>query len=106
METNIDPRLQEDESTIGPMEELTKMQMDPNELSYAVKIDKGSKKELTQQLVEFLSLNQYVFSWTHANIVGIHPKVVPSVEHRPTGEASAQKRKALDVDLYNAFRMM
>ena len=46
METNIDPRLQEDESTAGPMEELTETQVDPNEPSHVVKIGKGLKKEL------------------------------------------------------------
>ena len=48
METNIEPRLQEDESTTEPMEELTKIQVDPNEPSRVVKIDKGLKKELAQ----------------------------------------------------------
>ena len=31
METNIDPRLQEDESTAGPVKELVDIQVDPNE---------------------------------------------------------------------------
>ena len=44
METNINPRPQEDESTAGPIKELT----DPNEPSRVVKIDKGLKRELTQ----------------------------------------------------------
>ena len=73
METNIDPRLQEDKSTTGPMEELIEVQVDPNELSRVVKIGKGLKKELAQQLTEFLSLNHDVFVWTHADI---HPKVM------------------------------
>ena len=46
METNIDPRLQEDESIAGPMEELTEIQVEPNESSRVVKIDKGLKKVL------------------------------------------------------------
>ena len=75
METNIGPRLQEDESITGPMEELTEIQVDPKELNRVVKIDKGLKKELAQQFPEFLSLNQDVFVWTHA-MVGIHPKVM------------------------------
>ena len=33
METNIDPHLQEDESTVGPVEELVDVQVDPNEPS-------------------------------------------------------------------------
>ena len=57
METNIDPHLQKDESTAGPMEELTKIQVDPNEPSRVVKIGKGLKKELAQQLEELLSIN-------------------------------------------------
>ena len=48
METNINPRLQEDESTMGPMKELTKIQANPNEPSCVVKICKGLKKELAQ----------------------------------------------------------
>ena len=48
METNIDPRLQEDESTTGPMEELIEIQVDPNEPSRVVKIKKGLKEELAQ----------------------------------------------------------
>ena len=46
METNIDPRLQEDESTTGPVEKLTEVRVDLNEPSHFVKIGKGLKKEL------------------------------------------------------------
>ena len=46
IETNINPRLQEDESTTGPMEELTEIQVDPKKPSRLVKIGKGLKKEL------------------------------------------------------------
>ena len=48
METKIDPRLQEDELTMRPMEELTEIQVDPNEPSRVVKISKELKKELSQ----------------------------------------------------------
>ena len=40
MDTNIIPRLQEDESTAGPVEELIEIQVDPNEPSRVVKIGK------------------------------------------------------------------
>ena len=60
METNVDPYLQKDESTTGPVKE-TEIQVDPNETSHIVKIDKGLKTELAQQFAEFLSLNQDVF---------------------------------------------
>ena len=76
MEKNIDPRLQEDESITGPVEELIEIQVGHNEPSHVVKIGKGLKGELAQQLVEFLSLHQDVFSWTHADMVGIHPEVM------------------------------
>ena len=46
METNIHPRLQEDESTAGPIEELTEIEVDPNNPSHVVKIGKGLKGEL------------------------------------------------------------
>ena len=62
METNIDLRLQEDESIMGPVEELTEIQVDPHEPSRVVKIGKGLKKELAQQFAEFSSLNQDVFA--------------------------------------------
>ena len=61
METNVDPYLQKDESTAGPVKELTEIQVDPNEPSRVVKIDKGLKTELAQQFADFLSLNQDVF---------------------------------------------
>ena len=56
------------------MEELTEVQVDPNQPSHVIQIDKGLKKELARQLAEFLSLNQDVFVWTHVDMVGIHPK--------------------------------
>ena len=46
METNIDPCLQKDESTAGPIEELTEIQVDLNEPNRVVKIEKELKKEL------------------------------------------------------------
>ena len=57
MGTNTDPYLQEDESTAGPVEELIEIQVDPNKPSLVVKIGKWLKKELSQQLAEFLSFN-------------------------------------------------
>ena len=93
METNINPRPQKDKSTVGPIEELNEIQVDPNEPSRVVKINKWLKGELEQQFVEFLSLNQDMFAWAHADMVGIHLKVVPPVEHRPAGEASAPEAK-------------
>ena len=46
METNIDPCLQEDELTAGPVEKLIEIRIDPNEPSPVSKISKGLKKEL------------------------------------------------------------
>ena len=46
METNIDLCLQEDESTVALVEELTEIQANPNEPGLIVKIGKGIKKEL------------------------------------------------------------
>ena len=76
METNIDPCLQEDESIAGPVEELTEIQVDPNEYSCVIKIGKGLKEELTQQFMEFISLNEDVFAWTHVDMVGIQLEVM------------------------------
>ena len=57
MEVNIDPCLQEDESTTGPIQELIDIQEDANEPSRVIKIGKGIKKELAQQFTKFLSRN-------------------------------------------------
>ena len=62
IETNIDPRLQEDEPIAGPIEELVEVQVDPNEPSRVVKIGKNLKSELAKQLVEFLKKNLDVFT--------------------------------------------
>ena len=53
IETNINLRLQNEESTNGPIKELIEVQMDPNEFSCVIKIDKGLKNELAQQFTEF-----------------------------------------------------
>ena len=78
--------------------------MDPNEPRCVVKIDRGLKKELAQQLAEFLSLNQDVFAWTHTDMIGIHPGVM---SHQLNIDSQAkpvhQKRIALDTDRYKAL---
>ena len=76
METNIDPRLQEDEPTTKPIEELIKVQVDPSEPSRVVKISNYLKSELAEPLVEFLKKNQDLFTWIHTDIVGIHLDVM------------------------------
>ena len=90
---------------MGLAEELTKIRVDPNEHSRVVKINKGLKKELTQQLAEFLSLNQDVFAWTHVDMVGIHPEVMC---HRlnidPQAKPIGQKRRTLVADRYKALQ--
>ena len=53
MEANIDPRLQEEESTVEPIKEVIKVQVDPNELSQVVNISKGLRSEQAQH-IEFL----------------------------------------------------
>ena len=75
-ETNIDPRLQEEESTTGPIEEITKVQVDPSEPSQVVKIGWALKSDLAQQLMKFLCRNQNMFEWTHADMIGIHPEII------------------------------
>ena len=76
METNINPRLQEDESTAGPVEELIDFQVDPNKASHVIKIGKGLNKELAEQLTKFLRHNQDVFAWTHAGKIGIYLEIM------------------------------
>ena len=47
METNIDPRLQEDESTTGPMEELIEIQVGPKGEASAPEA-KSARRKLLQ----------------------------------------------------------
>ena len=76
IETNIDPRPQEEESTTGPIEELVEVQVDPKGSSRVVKIGKCLSRELAEQLVEFLKKNQDVFAWAHVDMVGIYLDVM------------------------------
>ena len=104
METNINLCWQEDESTGGLAEELIEIQVDPNEPSRVIKISKRLKKELAQQLAEFLSLNQDVFTWTQADMVGIHPEVTShQLNIDPQAKWMCQKHRALDADRYKTF---
>ena len=75
-ETNIGPRLQEEESTAGQNKELVEIQVDPNEPNRVVKIGKCLSSELAQQLTVCLHRNQDVFAWIHADMVGIHPEIM------------------------------
>ena len=57
METNIDPRLPEEESTTGPIKELVDIQMDSIESSWVVEVGKGLNGDLAQKLTDFLREN-------------------------------------------------
>ena len=87
METNIDPRLQEDESTMRPIEELTEIQMDPNKPSHVVKNGKGLKRRASA-IVHGVSIPQprrvCIHTCRHG---GDSPQsYVPPVEHRAACE--------------------
>ena len=88
-----------------PLKELTEIQVDPNEPSRLVKISKGLKEELAQQFAEFLSLNQDMFAWTYADMVGIYPEIMC---HQWNIDLQAklvhQKRRVLDADHYKALQ--
>ena len=62
MEINIDPRLQGEESTAGPIEELVEIQVNPKEPSRVVKVDKCLSSKRAQKLMDFLRENQDVSS--------------------------------------------
>ena len=87
METNIDPRLQEDDSTVGPVEELVNIQVDPNEPNHVIKMGKILNKELAQHPIEFLHQNQDMFAWTHTDMIRIRPKIM---RHRLTIDPHAK----------------
>ena len=54
METNIDPRLQEEELSVGPIEEIVEIHVDPKEPSRILKIGKCLSRELAEKLMIFL----------------------------------------------------
>ena len=62
IETNIDPRLQEDEPVVRPMEELVEVQVDPVEPCRVLKIRKNLESGLADQLINFLKKNMDVFA--------------------------------------------
>ena len=79
--------------------------MDPNKPSHVVKIGKELKKELVQQFMEFLFLNQDVFALTHADMVGIQPKVMcHRLNINPQAKLVSQKQIVLDADRYKALQ--
>ena len=105
METNINHRLQEEESTTGPIEDLIEIQVDPSEPSRVVKIDKGLQEKPAQQLTEFLPQNQDVFAWMHSDKVGIHPEIICQwLNIDPQAKLVGQKWRVLDVDCYKALQ--
>ena len=83
---------------MGPVIELTEIKMNPNEHSRVVKIDKGLKKELVQQLIELLFLNQDVFPWTYTDIVGHQSNI------NPQAKPVCQKPRALDANSYKVLQ--
>ena len=67
-------------------------------------LEGGLKKKLAQQFAEFLSFNQDVFAWTHADMVGIHRKVMcHQLNVNPQVKPVRQKWKTLYVNRYKAF---
>ena len=79
--------------------------MDPKEPSKVVKVSKCLNSELAQKLADFLRENQHVFTWTHADMMGIHPETMC---HRFNIDLQAkpvhQKRRVLDADHYRAYQ--
>ena len=78
--------------------------MDRNEPNRVVKISKGLKEELAHQFAKFLSLNQDMFAWTHADMVGIHPEVMCHLNIDSQAKLVHQKWRALDADHYKALQ--
>ena len=104
METNIDPRLQEEESTTRPIEEMIEVQVNPSEPNYVIKIGKELKGELVQQLTEFLCQNQDAFAWIHSDMVGIHLEIMcHRLNINPQAKLVRQTRRMLDADRYKAL---
>ena len=55
--------------------------------------------------MQFLKKNQDVFSWTHADMVGIHPDVMCHLLNiDPQAKPVRQKLRALDVNCYKALQ--
>ena len=96
MEIDIDPRLQEDEPIARHVEGLIEMQVDPNELSWVIKIGKSLENELAKQLTELLKKNLDMLAWKHTDMVGIHPEIMcHRLNIEPSNETSTPKVKSI-----------
>ena len=63
------------------------------------------ENELAKQLIEFLKKNLDVFSWTHIDVVGIHPNVMcHRLNINPQAKPICQKRGVLDANHYQALQ--
>ena len=79
--------------------------MDPKEPRRVVKVGKCLSSELAEKLMDLLQKNQDVFTWTHADVVGIHPDVMcHRLNIHPKVKPVHQKRRVLDTDRYKALQ--
>ena len=105
MSEDLDPRQLEDDANIGPMEGMVEVAVSEHEPTRVLKLGENLSCELKEELTYFLKANLDVFTWTHEDIVGIHPDVM---YHRlnisPDFKPIWQKRRAMDAERYKALK--
>lgn len=74
LEDIIDPCIHKEEPTIGPIEELREILVSEEDPTHVLKVGSSLSKEMVDSLVGFLKENLDVFTWVHADIVGISLK--------------------------------
>lgn len=76
MDEDIELRLQEEESGIGPVEELIEIHVDEDEPTMKLKISSELRKKQREEVIKFLRDSLEVFAWTLDYVLGINVKVM------------------------------
>lgn len=91
---DLDPRMPLPTQKTGPAEDTLSIEIDPSNPEKVLKIGSQLKPDLQKMLTEFLKNNLDVFAWSHADMVGIDPRVMChrlNIDH--TKKGTRQKRR-------------
>ena len=95
----------EDEAEVGSIEDLEDVRLCDHYQRKVVKIGTCLDWSVREQLVEFLKMNQDVFSWSHAEMCGISSEVIcHALNIKPEAIPIRQKRRAMNPEKYKALK--
>ena len=73
----LDLREEKSEQRGSPVEELDIVQLQQGDQSKCTRVGQPLTLELCAQIESFLKANSDVFAWSHEDIAGINPEVIP-----------------------------